>query len=41
MVTDYPAIEHAKAFYSSPERAEARAMRAGAADFLMPVVEGG
>ena len=40
VVAEYPSIERAKAFYDSPEYREARAKRAGAADFTMLVVEG-
>lgn len=41
VVTEFPDVEAAKRFYYSPEYQEAKAKRAGAADFHMMVVEGG
>lgn len=40
VVLEFPSMEAAKRFYASPEYAEARAARAGAANFQAIVVEG-
>jgi len=40
VVAEFPTVEDAKKFYSSPEYTAARAKREGAADFKMLVVEG-
>jgi uncharacterized protein (DUF1330 family) len=40
VVVEFPTVEMAKKFYASPEYAEARAKRIGAADFNMVIVEG-
>ncbi len=40
VVVEFPSIEAAKKFYASPEYAEARAHRIGAADFNMFIVQG-
>lgn len=40
VVTEFPSLEQAHAFYHSPEYGEAREKRAGAAEFLMLAVEG-
>ena len=40
VVVEFPSAEAAKKFYASPEYAEARKKRIGAADFNMIIVEG-
>ena len=40
VVTEFKDVEAARRFYNSPEYQQARAKRAGAADFNMVVVEG-
>jgi uncharacterized protein (DUF1330 family) len=40
VVVEFPTVEAAKKFYASPEYAEARDKRIGAADFNMIIVEG-
>ncbi|MBL8700213.1 MAG: DUF1330 domain-containing protein [Alphaproteobacteria bacterium] len=40
VVLEFPSMEAAKRFYASPEYAEAKAARAGAARFNTVVVEG-
>ena len=40
VVLKFPSVEHARAFYDSPEYTKARAARAGAATMRMIVVEG-
>ena len=40
VLLEFPDVESAKAFYDSPEYREARAVRAGAAEMHMTVVEG-
>lgn len=40
VVLEFPSMDAAKRFYASPEYAEARAARAGAARFQAIVVEG-
>lgn len=40
VVTEFPSVENAKAFYNSPEYQSARQKRIGAADFTMMVCDG-
>jgi uncharacterized protein (DUF1330 family) len=40
VVVEFPTVDAAKAFYASPEYAEARAKRKDAADFNLLIVEG-
>jgi uncharacterized protein (DUF1330 family) len=40
VVTEFPSVENAKAFYNSVEYQSARQKRIGAADFTMMVVDG-
>ncbi len=40
VVGEFPTVEQAKAWYDGPEYREARAARAGAANFRMIVVDG-
>jgi len=40
VVVEFPSLEQARLFYDSPEYLAARAVRAGAADFDMLLVEG-
>ena len=40
VVVEFPTVEAAKKFYASPEYAEVRDKRNGAADFNMMIVEG-